>query len=65
MCPSCGSGNYMAAPGRQYHRCYDCGYPLQQSGSGIGTTQAEGPTKQATQVETGGYSPTTIIGRVE
>ncbi len=65
LCPSCGSGNYMAAPGRQYHRCYDCGYPLQQSGSGIGSTSTEGPTKQAVQVESSGYNPQAIIGRVE
>lgn len=48
-CPDCGSGNYFsiqnAAP-----RCYDCGYPLQQSGSNYGSlslANVEGAPKAA------------------
>ena len=64
-CPSCSSSNYMSAPGSQYKRCYDCGYPLVQAGTGVGATKSDAPVKRATQVATEGYSPTTIIGRVE
>lgn len=64
-CPSCGSGNYMAAPGSNYHRCYECGYPIVQSGTGVGGVKTDGTVKKATQVEGGGYRPSTIIGRVE
>ena len=75
-CPGCGSGNYgslndaargMAATAR----CYDCGYPLQQSGSGLGKGivgqggQAGGAATPARQVATGtGFNPTTIIGHI-
>lgn len=53
-CPGCGSGNYgrsQLAPEAKA-RCYDCGYPVVQSGSGVGTgiTQPGGgratPAKQ-------------------
>lgn len=65
QCPSCYSGNYMAATPNSQKRCFDCGYPLVQSGSGVGSTQSDAPAKQAVQVQGGGYHPTTIIGRVE
>jgi ribosomal protein S27AE len=65
LCPNCGSGNYMAAPGSSYQRCLDCGYPLVQSGSGMGTVHSDTPVKAAVQVPTEGYQPTRIIGRVE
>ena len=64
-CPACSSTNYMAPPGTKYMRCFDCGYPLQQSGTGVGTTKIEGASKAATQVPTGSYQPQTVIGRVE
>ncbi len=64
-CPSCGSGNYMAAPGSQYKRCYDCGHPISQSGTGVGSTSADAPAKRATQVPGGGFNPTQIVGKVE
>jgi hypothetical protein len=35
-CPGCGSGNYGGATPESRKRCYDCGYPIQQSGSGVG-----------------------------
>lgn len=66
-CPSCASANYMAPPGTQMKRCFDCGYPVVQSTSGIGVAGAktDGTVHKATQVDSGGYSPTTIVGRVE
>lgn len=65
LCPGCGSGNYFAAQGSQYQRCYDCGYPIQQSGTGVGSVQSDAPAKQAVQVKGGGFNPQQIIGRVE
>jgi uncharacterized protein (DUF983 family) len=64
-CPGCGSGNYAAAPGSSYRRCYDCGWPIQQSGSGVGATKSDAPARPATQVPGGGFQPGTIVGRVE
>lgn len=38
-CPECGSGNYFSATyakkGSNKSHCFDCGYPLMQSGSGL------------------------------
>lgn len=67
-CPGCGSGNY-GGTAESRPRCYDCGYPLQQSGSGVGTgiqtgQQSGGPVAPAKQVATGGFNPTTIIGHI-
>jgi hypothetical protein len=50
-------------------RCYDCGYPIQQSGSGVGRgiqsgQPSGGPAAPARQVATGGFNPTTIIGHI-
>ena len=67
-CPECGSANYMsvanAAP-----RCYDCGYPLQQSGSKYGSltgAHVEGPTKtaQGNDIQSN-WNPQGIIGRID
>ena len=65
-CPSCGSGNYGKMSPEHKARCYDCGYPVTQSGSGVGGIggQGQGPTRPATQVPTGGWNPTTIIGKL-
>jgi hypothetical protein len=69
-CPGCGSGNYGGATPESRKRCYDCGYPLQQSGSGMGTGivsqggTASGPAQPSRQVQTGGYNPQGIIGRL-
>lgn len=49
-CPECGSGNYMAVANAA-PRCYDCGYPIAQSGSRYGSltgAHVEGATKSAT-----------------
>jgi ribosomal protein L37AE/L43A len=67
-CPECGSNNYMsvanAAP-----RCYDCGYPLSQSGSKFGSltgAKVEGNVKQSLGNDTqNNYNPQNIIGRIE
>lgn len=69
-CPNCGSGNYGGATPEARPRCYDCGYPITQSGSGAGTgimggPVASGPATPAKQVQTGGWNPTTIIGKLE
>lgn len=67
-CPGCGSGNYGSADPSARARCYDCGYPIQQSGSGVGKgiagPQPKGPTQASRQVTTGGFNPTTIIGHI-
>lgn len=53
-----GSGNY--------YRCYDCGYPLVQTTSGMGSARGEGPVQKARQPTMGsGFQPTTIVGRIE
>lgn len=66
-CPGCGSGNYGGSTPESRPRCYDCGYPITQSGTGIpGVSTGQGGPVQATkQVPTGGWNPTTIIGKVE
>lgn len=64
-CPACNSGNYMSAPGSNYQRCYDCGYPVVQAGTGVGGVQKSKTVHRATQVEGAGFNPTVIIGRVD
>ena len=65
-CPGCGSGNY-GGTAETRPRCYDCGCPVSQSGSGaVGISQGgSGPTQASKQVATGGWNPTTIIGKIE
>lgn len=49
-CPECGSGNYMSPSSQIAVRCYDCGYPISQSGSRFGTltgARVDGPTRSA------------------
>lgn len=66
-CPECGGNNYMsvqnAAP-----RCYDCGYPIQQSGSRYGAltgAKVEGNAKASIGNDTASnWNPQGIIGRV-
>lgn len=65
-CPECRSTNYGSVEGAKA-RCYDCGYPIRQSGSGMGkgiSVPMEGPTQAAIQVETGGWNPQGIIGKL-
>lgn len=65
-CPECRSKNYGSFEGARA-RCYDCGYPLKQSGSGLGkgiSVPNAGPTQAALQIETGGWNPQGIIGKL-
>jgi ribosomal protein S27AE len=67
-CPDCGSANYMAPAQNVSLRCYDCGYPIQQSGSKFGSltgAKVEGPVKssQGNDVQSN-WNPQGIIGRV-
>jgi len=65
-CPNCNSGNYMAPQGTNRLRCYDCGYPIMQSGSGSGLpSEASGPATPAKQVSQGqGFQPNVIVDRI-
>jgi ribosomal protein S27AE len=68
MCPDCGSNNYMAVSNAA-PRCYDCGYPLSQSGSKFGSltgAKVEGNIKSSLGNETqNNYNPQQIIGRID
>ncbi len=66
-CPNCVSNNYMAPTGTTRKRCYDCGYPIVQAGSGAGSTGSSGgaPTAAKQPNQGGGFNPTTIVGRIE
>jgi len=75
LCPDCNSRNYskvgktppsQAGPGQDIWRCYDCGYPVKQTTSGMGgfSQQSTGPTMPAKQVPTGGFNPQGIIGHI-
>jgi ribosomal protein S27AE len=67
-CPDCGSGNFMAPTPQIAPRCYDCGYPVQQSGSRFGSltgAHVEGTTQQAAGNDTSNnWNPQGIIGHV-
>ena len=66
-CPECGSGNYGSVQGAT-PRCYECGYPLRQSGSGLGKGiitpgSSGGPATPAKQVPHGTFNGTKpVIG---
>jgi len=66
-CPGCGSGNYGQVTPESRARCYDCGYPITQSGTGVaGVRQPTGGAVQpAKQLSTANnFNPTTIIGHI-
>jgi hypothetical protein len=66
-CPECSSGNYFAPVGTQRMRCYDCGYPVTQSGSGAAMPSGSGGgnVQRAKQVgQTGGFNPNVIVDRI-
>lgn len=64
-CPNCYSGNYFAPQGSQRKRCYDCGYPITQSGSGAGMpSDSSGPAQKAKQVGSSGFNPNIIVDRI-
>ena len=63
-CPNCRSGNYGKLTPETRARCYDCGYPIVQQGSGIGTVgSSNGPAQPARQAEGSGFNPGTIVGK--
>ena len=66
-CPDCGSNNYMAVANAA-PRCFDCGYPLEQSGSKYGAltgAKVEGAAKGALGNDpTSNWNPQGIIGRI-
>jgi hypothetical protein len=76
ICPECRGGYYMpvgktppsqSGPGQEIYQCYECGYPIRQSGSGVGFRtpgETTGPAQPARQVPTGGWNPTTFIGHI-
>jgi hypothetical protein len=59
-CPDCWSSNYFAIENAK-PRCYDCGYPVQQSGSrygGLAGAHVQGSAKPATgNSGTSGFNP--------
>jgi ribosomal protein S27AE len=67
-CPNCGSSNYMAVQNAAA-RCFDCGYPTEQSGSRHGTltgARVEGQVRQANGNDTqSNWNPQGIIGRID
>lgn len=67
-CPDCGSDKYFGFNGSK-PRCYECGYPMEQSGSKYGSltgAQVVGDAKGARGNDaTSNYNPQTIIGRVD
>ena len=68
-CPNCRSGNYGSIDPNIKARCYDCGYPVVQSGSGtpgIGQQATGGKAAQPTrQISTANnYNPQGIIGHI-
>lgn len=64
-CPDCNSGNYFSMNGGRA-RCYDCGYPIVQSTSGVRSVSNEGgkPTPAVQVHGTSNFNPGQIIGRV-
>ena len=66
-CPDCGSANYMAVANAA-PRCFDCGYPLEQSGSRYGAltgAKVEGAAKNSIGNDTtNNWNPQGIIGRI-
>lgn len=67
-CPDCGSDKFFGFNGSR-PRCYECGYPMEQSGSKFGSltgANVEGDTKSASgNNATNNYNPQQIIGRVD
>jgi hypothetical protein len=68
-CPDCGSGNYMSPSREIALRCYDCGYPVQQSGSRYGSltgAHVEGVAKQSLGNNTSNnWNPQEIVARID
>jgi len=67
-CPNCRSGNYGSGDPSIKARCYDCGYPIVQSGSGtpgIGQQSTGGAAQPTRQISTANnFNPQGIIGHI-
>jgi ribosomal protein L37E len=67
-CPECGSNNYMSADRNTAPRCFECGYPVSQSGSRYGnlsTARVEGTTKSSLGNDpASNWNPQGIIGHI-
>lgn len=68
LCPGCGSNNYMkvsdARSLNQVTRCFDCGYPVVQSTSGMSNVSAQGGGGSKPARQTGTMTLTNDSGRV-
>lgn len=67
ICPDCGSDKYFAIAGAGKPRCFECGYPLVQTTSGMGGTGAgetSVPSKQTNARGTSQYHPDVIFDRI-
>jgi len=68
-CPDCGSDNYFAATPQNTERCFECGYPVQQSGGRYGSlagAHVEGAAQQARGNDVqSNWNPQGIIGRID
>lgn len=70
ICPNCSSANFMAVANAA-PRCFNCGYPQEQSGSKFGTLQGakvEGSAKPAfgsSNNPVSNWNPQGIIGRID
>jgi len=67
-CPECGSSNYMSPDSRTALRCFECGYPVNQSGSRYGnlsTARVEGSARDSLGNDpTSNWNPQGIIGHI-
>lgn len=67
-CPDCGSANFMRADQNSAPRCFDCGYPVNQSGSRYGnlsTARVEGAAQASLGNDaTSNWNPQGIIGHL-
>ena len=67
-CPECGGTNYMSVQ-KAAPRCYDCGYPISQSGSRYGSltgAKVEGSAKSAIGNDVkSNWNTQGIIGRID
>lgn len=65
-CPACYGENYFKATPNTVTSCFDCGYPVQHSTSGMTTPNtAQEATKAALGQSRGqGYRPDIIVGRI-
>lgn len=66
-CPNCSSGNYGKMTPESKARCYDCGYPLTQSGTGMPGVHipSNGNTEAAKQISTANnFNPGVIVDKI-